>query len=251
MARCMLCRTNEAAEGHDQCRKCAAELASRLSRTVVGSCRNSLLYVTPYTGPQQPCPMQDCTDQAAGHRLDKRVAYICPNCEEAHVTPTRPPAHFCTAPPPPTLATQHAQRQRWKENPMQYLLDIADERLEAAAHALAAADIYFDPTASMAIVNPEADLDHACSAKDAPAVLEALNGILEYTGSPRRLDSNAEGLDRPQTRSLLSIAAELICWSGNRPADDSRIAEHGGVEAVIAKYHPELARLYTPPRATP
>ena len=134
---------------------------------------------------------------------------------------------------------------------MQYLIEIAEERLEAAVHGLAAAGVPFDATASIAIVNPEADLDHACSAKDAPAILEALNGILDYTGSPRRLRLPDQGLPRRQTCSLLSIASELICWSGNRPADDSRISDHGGVETVIAKYHPELAELYSAAPANP
>ena len=127
---------------------------------------------------------------------------------------------------------------------MQYLLEIAEDRLEAAAHGLAAAGVSFDATASMAVVNPEADLDHACSAKDAPAILEALNGALAYADSPKRLEAPPAGLTRAETRSLLSIASELICWSGNRPVDDSRIADHGGVEALIANSHPELAELY-------
>lgn len=134
---------------------------------------------------------------------------------------------------------------------MQYLLEIAEERLEAAAHGLAAAGVPFNPRDNMAVVNPEADLDHACSGKDAPAILETLNGILHYTGAPRRLQPPANGLTRRQVRSLLSIASELICWSGNRPADDSRIAERAGLEAIIEKHHPELAELYRPAPNSP
>ena len=129
---------------------------------------------------------------------------------------------------------------------MKYILDIADENLDRAVHAMAAAGVDFDPDLAVAYVSGDADLDHVCTADDAPAVIEALNGMLEYTGRPRRLRIPEDGLTRSQTRSLLSIASELICWSRNRPVDDSAVSDHGGVETVIASYHPDLALLYTP-----
>ena len=129
---------------------------------------------------------------------------------------------------------------------MKYILEISDDNLDPAVHALATAGVDFDPDQAVAYVSGDADLDHVCTAADAPAVVDALNGILEYTGRPRRLRIPEEGLSRSQTRSLLSIASQLICWSRNKPVDDSAVADHGGVEAVIAKYHPDLALLFTP-----
>ena len=129
---------------------------------------------------------------------------------------------------------------------MKYILEIADENLDRAVHAMAAAGVDFDPDLAVAYVNGDADLDHVCTGEDAPAVMEALNGMLEYNGSPRRLRIPEGGLTRSQTRSLLSIASELICWSRNRPVDDSAVSDHGGVEAVVTNYHPDLALLFTP-----
>ena len=125
-----------------------------------------------------------------------------------------------------------------------YIIDIPDEHLDAAGHALTAAGVEFHHTDNMAMVSPDADLDHLCTPADIPAIIEALNCHLLSEDSSRRLQTNPGTLSHLQTQSFLSIAQELICWSGNRAIDTTRIDEHGGLEKVISSYHPELALLY-------
>ena len=142
----------------------------------------------------------------------------------------------------PTMAKEPATNGRHQGR--RYIIDIPDEHLDAAAHALTAAGVEFHHTDSMAMVSRDADLDHLCTPADIPAIIEALNCHLLSEDSSRRLQSNPGTLSHLQTQSFLSIAQELICWSGNRAIDTTRIDDHGGLEKVISSYHPELALLY-------
>ena len=127
-----------------------------------------------------------------------------------------------------------------------YLIDIPDEQLDAAAHALAAAGIPFHHTTNLAWLSKEADLDHLCVTADLPDIIAALNRELELEESPRRFRVIPQLLSRRDTRSFMSIATELIAWSGSTPIDTGRIAEKGGLQHILTNYHPNLLDLLFP-----
>ena len=104
----------------------------------------------------------------------------------------------------------------------------------------------FHHVANLAYIDPEPDLDHLCTPSDIPSIIAALNQHLEHEGSRHRISNMPRQLSRRQTHSLLSIASELITWSGSRPVDTGRIDENGGLEKVISQFHPELAPCSNP-----
>ena len=126
---------------------------------------------------------------------------------------------------------------------MEFLIEIPANKIETAAQALTEAGIYFNPRHQLAMINPDADIDYACTAPDFGDIVSSLNDRLLRDDSGLQLPTDEDDYPLAELHSLLSLAHGMIFWSKKRLDDDSRITENGGLLAVMRHDYPPLFAL--------
>ena len=126
-----------------------------------------------------------------------------------------------------------------KEGRMNFILSLEPGEAEAAANALEAAGIEFDPKRQVTYLGDPGDTPtDIVTGGELTEIIEMINETLEYQGDEPTLPNDAESWSLEQTRAVLALIGEGIHFEQGNPEHLRERVENW--EQAIREHAPHL-----------